>query len=199
MLPDAATRAMLVEWRAAWDHLVDPPRLGLARNLPHTSIMQCPFFPERLTLDALQRIAGRMEGPLPRAAFTAVCFKPRNWIFLKYAPTSGLAALQGAALDILRDGVDFAAIERRPSYAGYTALESENYERWGYRYVGEAFAPHITLARLPAGAEGLPREIVEDFRERVAGRSFAFEALAFYEAGEGGAFARELARVPLPG
>lgn len=74
--------------------------------------------------------------------------------------------------------------------AAFTEGERASYARYGYRYTGEAYAPHITLG---CTDEDAAQELVRVAGERssVPG-SWIFDRLSFYVMGEHGAHAQTL-------
>lgn len=75
-------------------------------------------------------------------------------------------------------------------------MEQTNFLNFGYRYLGEAFRPHITLGRNLQGAT-IPVEIQEKAKELFTGKSVKFDTLAFYQAGKNGALDAIINKVKL--
>ena len=73
-----------------------------------------------------------------------------------------------------------------------TGLAKQNYDTYGYKYIGELFSPHITLTRFeneePADESKLPDMSVFDGR---------FVKLGLCELGISNTCARKLAEFPL--
>jgi len=198
-LPGAEFAQSVVDFQGRYRHVIEGPRLGLVTNLPHVSLLQCPLDSSIDGEEVLTSVvsddhdAGR-GSLLP----VRVSYYPVGWLFLDVAKTDWLDALHNRALAAAAASIDASKIDRSKSLTGYTPLQRANYLRYGYRYVGAAFHPHLTLGRV---AEGLPSEtfieLTELFGLEVGYAEQRVERLVFYRAGEYGALAEVLAELIL--
>ncbi|MFF7339439.1 hypothetical protein ACFZAT_19095 [Streptomyces sp. NPDC008163] len=91
--------------------------------------------------------------------------------------------------------LDRAAFDTAQDMSHFTDAERASYARFGYRYTGEAYTPHLTLGRtdeetaLALARSGPGRTAVP--------RTWLFDRLSCYLMGEHGAHARTLAVRPL--
>jgi 2'-5' RNA ligase len=164
------------------------PVLNPIGNLPHMTIYQGPLLdsaePEKI-LSLLKSEAG--EEPSILASATSVFYQETGWIFLGLERTLILQRLQSKTMSLIEGCIDGSAINRDRNVSRYSDLERQNYYQYGYRYVGEAFMPHITIGRT---SEELARELAFlAARSRLGEQTWTFDRLTFYEMGEDGAHA----------
>ena len=117
-----------------------------------------------------------------------------GFIDVEYAATPELVELQNkviAALNPIRDGL---REKDKPRMEAATGLKRENFEKYGYPYVGELFRPHMTLSRLKADNPdalnilGKPSEF-----------NGAFMKLGLFEMGDNGTCIRKINEFSLLG
>jgi len=109
-----------------------------------------------------------------------------------YQTPPELEALQQlvvGAINPLRDGI----MEKDKEHVlEATGIAKQNYDTYGYKYIGELFKPHITLTRFeteePADESKLPDTSAFDGR---------FIKLGLYELGISNTCVRKLAEFPL--
>lgn len=187
--------AIRIQRALGTDHELQPP-LTPDGNLPHVTVFQGPFSdsldPER----DLERIGAALGLPAEiHLGFTGIHYQPMGWVFLGLTRPSLLDKLQQATLAVLTPHLDRAAFDTSRDTSQYTEAERSSYARYGYRYTGDAYAPHITLGRTD---EEAARNIVDTATERAeVGPDWTFDRLSFYVMGENGAHARILAERPL--
>ncbi|MZE79710.1 2'-5' RNA ligase family protein [Streptomyces xinghaiensis] len=170
------------------------PRLEPDGNLPHVTVFQGPFADSLDPAEALESIgtaaAGNgLHGELSLST-TDVVYQPTGWLFLALERPPLLEALQEAALAALDRHLDRAAFDRDKDTSRFTDDERASYERYGYRYTGAAYAPHVTLGR---AEENTALELVRTARDRAGlPKEMVFDRLSFYVMGEHGAHAETL-------
>lgn len=175
------------------------PVLSAEGNLPHVTVYQGPLYDSvdlEKILTALKADLG-LASPISVAA-TEILYLPTGWIFLELERAAVLENLQVAALTALEGGIDRAAIDNSTEAAGYAGLARENFHRYGYRFVGEAFLPHITLGRL-AGDSFAAMEAMASSPVglRPEENDWVFDRMTFYEIGDHGSHAAKVAEVRL--
>ncbi|MEU6388208.1 2'-5' RNA ligase family protein [Streptomyces sp. NPDC046939] len=177
------------------DHGLQPP-LTPDGNLPHVTVFQGPFTDTLDPARDLGRIGAALSLPAEiHLGFTGIHYQPTGWVFLGLTRPSVLDKLQEETLAVLTPHLDQAAFDTSKDTSRYTEAERSSYARYGYRYTGEAYAPHITLGRTD---EQAARTIVDTAPTRAeVGADWVFDRLSFYVMGENGAHARILAKRPL--
>ncbi|MBQ0984706.1 hypothetical protein KBZ10_09290 [Streptomyces sp. F63] len=121
---------------------------------------------------------------------TDAVYQPTGWLFLALERPPLLEALQEAALAALERHLDRASFDRDKDISRFTDDERASYERYGYRYTGAAYAPHVTLGRTE---ENTALELAGSARDRAGlPRELVFDRLSFYVMGEHGAHAETL-------
>lgn len=199
ILPNEELRDMLVEWRTNLNELLLPPRLGTTENIPHCTILQCPFFYERLSYSLLTQIGSTFSS---QSSFMTkldnVYLQPKNWVFLSFLDIPELIELHRNALHIMDKDINRKVIDSSKNLKSYTAFEKKNYLKYGYRYVNESFAPHITLGKLDLNLfNAVPETIKAEFNSRFHDVDIEFNELAFYEAGDNGVLKNIIHRIPI--
>ena len=172
------------------------PVLSMEGNLPHVTVYQGPFTDAVVPRRELGCIVRAVH--LPREIHlisTGVVYQPPGWVFLSLERTPLLEKLQEAVLAVVEPYLDREAFDTSRDTSLFTESERASHARYGYRYTGEAYTPHITLGR---AEEEVAREVVRAApgRSSVAGR-WAFDRLSFYVKGEHGAHAETLAECEL--
>ena len=185
LLPREGIQRLLVDFRREHSDEIAGPALGMDSNLPHTTLLQCPYQPDLDYLGFLQLARGPVA-----SSFVEVCYQPVGWVFARVARTPELVALQGALLEATTPLIDTSRIDRSKDMRGYSERERMNYLAYGYRYLKEQYRPHVTLGRTACGRESVSAELVDDFRRKLTGTPVVFDRLAFYEAGEFGVMRR---------
>lgn len=198
LVPNESMRKDIVSFRNNNAQLISGPELGLEQNIPHLSIVQCPFSPEALTSEVAEEILDAFGAKkIAPGCLTYLAYQPKAWVFANVVHDAFLDDLQDAAMQVLKSKIQTQEIELGKDFSGYSKRQVAYYARYGYRYLREEFSPHITLGRTVDHQEFVAPELVRSFAKELAGREFTYERLAFYRAGESGVFAEELAAVEL--
>ncbi|MFD6323142.1 2'-5' RNA ligase family protein [Streptomyces sp. NPDC058442] len=175
------------------------PPLHPDGNLPHVTLFQGPFEDTLDPAEALKLIGtaaaeNGLHGEMSLST-TGVVYQPTGWLFLALERPPLLEALQEAAVAALDRHLDRASFDGSKDVSRFTDAERASYERYGYRYTGEAYAPHVTLGR---AEEETAMELVRTARDRVdLPKEWVFDRLSFYVMGEHGAHAETLLERPL--
>lgn len=196
LLPSQEASEALIDFRNEMSSYIGGPKLGLTENLPHVSVIQCPFDPDQLTSDEIESILESFSfNSAMKGTFSVATYQPVGWIFADVVHDRWLDLLQGHALDHLKELIADDEINLEKTFSGYSDKQIAYYSRFGYRYIGEEYRPHVTLGRTLDGERRLAPEVVRAFSKKLAGLDFSFTRLAFYEAGESGTFSREIAGI----
>ncbi|MGW6634683.1 2'-5' RNA ligase family protein [Streptomyces cyaneofuscatus] len=172
------------------------PPLSEDGNLPHLTVFQGPF-EDRLDPDReLVRIKAALSLPDQLSLASAgIVHQPTGWLFMSVERPALLAKLQEVVLDGLAPRLDRQAFDTSKDVSRFTEPERASFARYGYRYTGEAYAPHITLGRTD---EATALELVRTAPERTrVPAEWIFDRLSFYVMGEHGAHAEKLAELPV--
>lgn len=198
LVPNEITKKDIVNFRQENSHLISGPELGLNINIPHLSIVQCPFNPEILTKSVAERILQEFgTNKFNQGCFTHLAYQPDAWIFANVVHDFQLDELQNAAMKVLEPKINIQEINLDKDFSGYSKRQVAYYARYGYRYLREEFTPHITLGRTVNNNDFVAPELVKNFAVTLAGINFSYDRLAFYRAGDSGVFAEELASVSI--
>jgi hypothetical protein len=201
LLPDAHTTRDMVRFQnrniAAFGSL----KLGTHTNIPHLSVLQCPFNASSLTHRSLEQLVRRWRPAPKRQTFAGVLeelyYQPRGWQFARVDLLGWGGTLQKIALQHLGSEIDFSELKKAPPSDEYSHAERANYLRYGYRYVGDEFRPHITLGRDLSGKKRIDGTVADEFDRLFRGHDFRFVEAVYYEAGVHGALKTIIAREAL--
>jgi hypothetical protein len=189
LLPDAETTNDLVAFSRRWAGEIDPPVLGKLTNLPHVSIYQLPVRGPQEFADTLRGYSCDAVGS---AVFGALRYQPVTWLFADVQRRPVMLHMQREIVERVSHLLDTSQLRPDDELAGYSADERDHYLRYGYRYIGESFRPHITLGRSRTDSLSLPVECLEEYRSVFEGRTINFGELVAYEAGAFGNLQRVL-------
>ncbi|MCF3175226.1 2'-5' RNA ligase family protein [Streptomyces sioyaensis] len=196
LLPSAehVHRAIRMQQEIGGDHALRPG-LTADGNLPHVTVFQGPFTDSLDPETELEKIGGTLALPKElRLAASGIVYQPTGWVFLALERPPLLERLQAAALDALDAHLDRRAIGTKDT-SRFSESERASFARYGYRYTGDAYAPHITLGR---AEEQIAQEVVRHAPRRTSvPAQWAFDRLSFYVMGEHGAHAQTLTERPL--
>ncbi|MFF2538464.1 2'-5' RNA ligase family protein [Streptomyces cyaneofuscatus] len=192
---DHTRAAIRLQQSLGGDQPLQPP-LSEDGNLPHLTVFQGPFEdgldPER----ELARIKGALSLPDQLSlASVGIVHQPTGWLFMSVERPALLEKLQEVVLEGLAPHLDRQAFDTSKDISRFTEPERASFARYGYRYTGEAYAPHITLGRTD---EATALELVRTAPERTrVPAEWIFDRLSFYVMGEHGAHAEKLAELPV--
>ncbi|MFJ8847162.1 2'-5' RNA ligase family protein [Streptomyces cyaneofuscatus] len=177
------------------DRPLQPP-LAEHGNLPHLTVFQGPFEDGLHPGRELARIGASMSLPEQVSlASVGIVHQPTGWLFMSVERPALLEKLQEVVLDGLAPRLDRQAFDTAKDTSRFTEAERASFARYGYRYTGDAYAPHITLGRTD---EATALELVRTAPERTRVPAvWDFDRLSFYVMGEHGAHAETLAERPL--
>ena len=192
LLPSAEhrTAAIRLQQEVGGDHPLRPP-LSPDGNLPHVTVFQGPFLDSLDPAAELDRIVAGADAP-ERITLTSpgVVYQPTGWVFLSLERPALLEKIQQMTVEALAPHLDRAAFDAAKDVSRFSEDERVSFERYGYRYTGAAYAPHITLGR---AEETVAQELVRSAPERVhVPGAWVFDRFSFYVMGENGAHAEIL-------
>lgn len=126
-------------------------------SLPHLSLLHAPGVTfnenvqERIE-GALEshRLTAELEIPLTKSPVTYV---EKGWYFIDVVKDEKLVRLHEAMFQALK-GLMLPGNRTRIELPQYSESQWRNYEKYGYRYIGEDYHPHITVTRADSGASG---------------------------------------------
>ncbi|MEM7580355.1 MAG: hypothetical protein AAF316_11000 [Cyanobacteria bacterium P01_A01_bin.80] len=175
------------------------PILGKNSNLPHMTLLQGRFN----DLDKVYQSIHDLQNYLQQTylqqpeIFTFRClqyvYKTPGWYFLQPHPhTIGDLAHQFCFKN-LKDEMFLKISERQKDMFGYTPSEALNYQKYGYRYIGQDFYPHFTLGqtgnRLNSVALDKWMQSIPSQQLNISGK---FVRLTLYQVGSHGSHYKSL-------
>lgn len=197
LLPEIETANKIIEFQNDNLDFFKEPKLSPSGFLPHVSVLQSPFHVEQLTDEMLKTLADEWKSYLNKELkFGKLYQQPVGWYFLGINCPIWLRDFQLHCLSKLISAINREKLGKNAHFEKYSPLEQTNFLNFGYRYIGEAFRPHITLGRNLQGAT-IPIKIQEQARKLFTGKSVKFDTLAFYQAGPNGALDEILDEVKL--
>lgn len=165
-------------------------------NLPHLTLFQGWLDDALEPGPALGNIAASMSLPTAMTLASAgIVHQPTGWIFMSVERTALLHKLQETVTGLLEPHLDRAAFDTAQDMSRFTDDERASYARYGYRYTGEAYTPHLTLGRTD---EDTALALVRSASTHPGiPAAWTFDRLSFYVMGEHGAHAEKLHELPL--
>jgi hypothetical protein len=124
------------------------PALTPIRNLPHISLLQTEVPDNWDGADVVVKLAEALAIPIESLTSETVFVQKPDWLFLGIRKTQTLVELQQLACRLMQDWLH-PPTALGPHFASYSNAEKKSYAAYGYRYIGEAFLPHVTLGRMP--------------------------------------------------
>ena len=202
LLPTEETMETFISFREQCGNNVHGPKLGKHSNVPHVSILQCPFNINQLSSTMLETIVNQFKQQHSNHVFTShyteLYYQPVGWYFADIDMETWGTVLQNIALTNLQQHIDEKSIIIDDSYHFMPPLEQYNQKTYGYRYMGEAYRPHITLGVTPTGAETLlPPTVKKLYEKFLYGTTVNFDRAVFYIAGKHGAAEEIIAELSL--
>jgi hypothetical protein len=185
LFPDKLTEKQLVNVGS----LFPDSQLDLTVALPHVTVLQAPFKEGFKPAATLKKFAGnQFVNHELRAHLGSLKQIDQHWLFLEVMNTAPLKELNAQIIADVEDWIDVAAAPV-PTKA-MTDVEQESYNRTGYRYNLEAYAPHFTVGVVDSAVK-LPVAF------ELTGSWVPFRRLAFCEHGDHGQITRVLDQVDL--
>lgn len=163
MIPDDATIQKIVTLQQQVAGVCSlQPILGKDTNLPHMTLLQGRFSDLAQVYRSINDLRNYLQQTYVQQpeVFTfhwlECVYKPPGWYFLVPHPhTIGdlahqfcFNALKDEMFILESDGTIVpAGSDRQKDMSGYTPSEALNYQKYGYRYIGQDFYPHFTLGQ----------------------------------------------------
>lgn len=202
LIPVKEHMKTFITFREQCGEHVTGPHLGTTKNPPHVTILQCPFNLNQLNQTTLKTILHQYSQTHPNQNYTSVYtnlyYQPVGWYFADINMKTWGTVLQTIALNNLETHIHNKAITIDNSYTTMPPLEQHNQKQYGYRYMGEAYRPHITLGITPTSSQvKLPTHIQQLYKESLHNTPVHFDKAVFYIAGQHGAASEIIAELSL--
>lgn len=191
LLPEPALASKAIETSQSLGQLGAYFTLKLGEYFPHTSLYMLQL--DDQGLERAKHIVERVASSTRRLTLEAQGYMfGEGYVgvdYLRTADTDNLQAQVIETLNPLRDGMFEADRQRMEAAAG---VELENYQKYGYKHVGELFRPHITLSRLVK-----PQPDVVEFLPDYSQFNGTFDRLGIYEMSDHGTCVRKVVEFTL--
>lgn len=165
--------------------------LEVGKYFPHASLYMLQLKPT--DIDQVQELLSGIVREFRSLELKAERFyQAQCYVDVEYEKSGQLVQLQQkvvAALNPIRDGM---REKDKARMAEATGLALDNFEQYGYKYVGELFRPHITFTRLS--------EEITDFETVLPNFSSfngTFTKIGLFEMGDNGTCIRKIAEFDL--
>jgi 2'-5' RNA ligase len=193
ILPSPAISALAIKVSSGLHQFGTLSVLEEGKIFPHASLYMCQLKTADLPKveSILTGIAARHSLKILEAAEYA---QENRYIDIEYMRIQDLDQLQEQVLEFInpvRDGLRPQDEARLKTAKGQ---DLENLKKYGYRGVGEAFRPHLTLARFV-----LEQELDTSTLPQVSEFSGSFTHLGLFEMGPNGTCVRRIATFALQG
>ncbi|MBW4475096.1 MAG: hypothetical protein KME45_32655 [Stenomitos rutilans HA7619-LM2] len=176
------------------------PELGSDRNLPHITLLQGRFHD---SVDWMQLLTELRDYYVNQQydlslQLTELECKALGWYFLIPSRNPFFYDAHQFVFQRLKAAMFLTESDRQKDVTHYSSLEQSNYLTYGYRFIGDAFQPHITLGRVlnPLTPENQAR--IRDLVETLLPLcSNMMQKLTVYRQGEYGSHADTLCSIEL--
>ncbi|MBQ8791893.1 MAG: hypothetical protein IJZ51_11380 [Ruminiclostridium sp.] len=123
--------------------------LGTHHNLPHTTIFQGNLSDETNYCAIAEKIAKKFTELFPSKTidFGDVIYVPEGWYFWMCKKTKEFQELHDLTLKLVELNIVLEPSRFNRNIENIPSIQLEAIRRYGYRYAGEAFFPHITVGR----------------------------------------------------
>ncbi|MDJ0615538.1 MAG: hypothetical protein QNJ63_02125 [Calothrix sp. MO_192.B10] len=171
------------------------PQLGTDINLPHITLLQGRFAE---SVDLIEVVSDThqyfLEGNYSlEVRLQGIKYVPLGWYFLQPHNNPLFADTHQFVFERLKDCMVVTDEDKQKDISRSTLLEQSNYLNYGYRFIGQAFEPHITLGRtvnnLPCNHEEQLRLIFESSKQDYQG---TIQRITVYKMGINGSHAETL-------
>ena len=173
------------------------PILGRKENLPHITLVQGSAEGPLCSCRELRSIAEIVQERQDEIVVGPVSHEPRGWYFLRVELTRWIKRAHDEAFRAVRHSMRPPPDDLSREIRHYTPPQKRNYLRYGYRYLGDEFSPHVTLGRTDnlnrSSHEGAIVKVVD----RRSLRRVVPARVTLFEVGEHGSHARPIEEVAL--
>lgn len=171
------------------------PNLSLNGNIPHVSIIQGALKHENCAgavWENLRKTLTLSARDL-QLRFDQITYKETGWYFLTILRSNALEQLQMYTLASMEPHLLTSVAGTNKSITHYTDDEVHSFKKYGYRYIGKAFFPHVTLGWSPDGySEATLNTLAECYAHSAIPQIVAPSAITMYRLGKQGAHAEML-------
>lgn len=177
------------------------PILGSQQNLPHLTLLQGRFHNSLNWVDLIYSLRDywRQQKYGQDFRVTQLEFKSPAWYFLILNQHEIFVDLHNFVFAGIKHHIYVTDADLNKDISAYSELEKINYLQYGYRYIGSAFHPHLTLGRSTNTNPDNGRYLVELFAaQHIIKFIIKFERITIYEMGDYGSHAATLYSVNIP-
>jgi 2'-5' RNA ligase len=148
LIPDQTGLRELVRLQHA-TRAIEPlqPILSEAEYLPHITLLQGNSMLPLGSVDLLETLATTISTMRLQLFVAAVSYVQRGWYFLDIEPIQQLRHLHDIAFRACKDCLIPPSITESTAVDGYTSSHMDNFLKFGYRYIGDDYRPHVTIGR----------------------------------------------------
>ncbi len=148
LIPDHAGLRELVRIQQAVRD-IEPlqPILGEAEYLPHITLLQGISAIPLGNVGLLEALAATISTMQLQISVATVSYISRGWYFLEVQPMQQLRILHDMAFWACKEFLIPPSFIEPAALEGYTSSQMDNFTRFGYRYIGDDFRPHVTIGR----------------------------------------------------
>lgn len=189
LLPDEETSQKIIEFRNSRQD-ISGPKLGLDTNLPHLSLFQ-GMYPEDIDPTIVFSQIKRKAQTWDSVKFSKLSWEHGDWVFANVEIEKDILHMHDSALRFSSPVMSAPIVAS--GIAKWRQVEQDAFYKFGYRYAGKAYQPHITLG----SGEFITEAMDEEFQALFSGNRVSFEKAVFYSAGERGVLAEVIHSIDL--
>ena len=167
------------------------PLFGYDINRPHISLVHGDFDKSTNFKFILDSISSKTKNIMIK--FSKIKYMPIGWFFLMVKKNEPLVNIHNSTFDLVKHNFIPPKKPIRKQIDHYSVLEKENYLKYGYRYIKEAYLPHITLGRIDSEYdEGYTLEFQRLFNISELNQTYKFDKICIFKLGPNGSYGKTI-------
>lgn len=168
-------------------------KLGLVKNIPHTTLFQGSFSEQVDYKSILKEIKKYFcdSNQDKKLHFDEVIYVPEGWYFYACKKTDRLQELHNMTLELCKKDIVLEADRLANRFLNLPQIQIDGIAKYGYRYSEEAFLPHITIGRSVSKEQDIIMQLLTTKFQELP-RDVEIERLTVYRMGENGVHAETL-------
>ena len=177
------------------------PQLGFKKNIPHITLLQGTFTNFEVVSQCLEAlfhfIKSSSDVKLPLSfLLDQIEYVDSGWYFLNTKDSTFLQSLHELSFKQLNSKMIVTNEDKSKDLSTYNDIERENFLKYGYRYIGKAYKPHITLGRTPNKKPSVSeKELIKALAYPES--MMEFQALTIYKFGPNGSHEETLKQITI--
>ena len=170
------------------NHVKITPIFGRQQNLPHLTLLQgIPHETERV-FDLFKELHALLKNKINPLSMGNVSYVDIGWYFLQFANTPNLFDIHELTFQLFKEFLEPPSYYDAKNVSTYSGTEKDKFFKYGYRYIGIAYKPHITIGRSTEADKEYLLSLIKNFiSQQKINNLQEFCQLTLYRLGKDGA------------